>query len=127
MHRPLTVFLVDDSPLVRERLGALLAKVDGVQIAGSAEDAIAAARGIRRCKPDVVVLDISMPGGNGIALLATIKELKPSPLAVMFTNFPYPQYRDECSRLGADYFFDKTFEFEKIIDTIDHLARQPRG
>jgi CheY-like chemotaxis protein len=45
----------------------------------------------------------------------------PSPIVIMLTNYPYPQYREKCQALGADYFFDKVTEIEKIYDTFQQL------
>ena len=62
----LKVLIVDDSLLVRERLGCRLGKVAGVDIVGKASDVPAAVVTFDRLQPDVVVLDLQMPGGNGI-------------------------------------------------------------
>jgi DNA-binding NarL/FixJ family response regulator len=112
------VFVVDDSAIVRERLITLLTEVPNVTIAGEAEMARDAIVGIQRHRPDVVVLDISMPGGSGIQVLEMVKKDKPAPLVIMLTNFDHPQYRERCMQLGADHFLDKSSNFERVIEIV---------
>jgi DNA-binding NarL/FixJ family response regulator len=118
------VFLVDDSAIVLEKLAAMLSGIDGVEIAGQALNARDAIQSIVKLNPDVVILDIRLnDGGNGMDVLKRIKKEIPSPIVIMLTNYPYPQYREKCQALGADYFFDKVTEIEKIYDTFKQLLR----
>jgi DNA-binding NarL/FixJ family response regulator len=112
------VFIVDDSAIVRERLITLLAEVPNVTIAGEAEMARDAIAGIQHQRPDIVVLDISMPGGSGIQVLETVKKSQPAPVVIMLTNFDHPQYRQRCMQLGADHFLDKSSNFERVIEIV---------
>ena len=116
------VFIADDSDIVRERLAALLSELPGVDVVGEAETAFEAIRSIRRLKPAVVILDISMPGGSGIQVLEAIRKERPVPLVIMLTNFTHEPYRRRCLKLGADYFFDKSSEFEKVKDVLENLV-----
>jgi DNA-binding NarL/FixJ family response regulator len=113
------VFIVDDSPVVRERLATLLSDLPSVEIVGQAEIAFEAISATRRLKPDVMLLDISMPGGSGIHVLEMVKKERPAPLVIMLTNFAHEQYRQKCLQLGADYFFDKSTEFEKVLSVLN--------
>lgn len=112
------VFIVDDSPVVRERLVTLISELRHVAIVGQADIAFEAINSIRRLKPGIVVLDISMPGGSGMYVLESIKQDRPCPLVIMLTNFAHDQYRKKCLQLGADYFFDKSTEFEKVTEVL---------
>lgn len=112
------VFVVDDSAIVRERLITLLAEVPNVTIAGEADRPRTALDGIQTQRPDIVVLDISMPGGSGIQVLESLKKGKPSPMVIMLTNFDHPQYRQRCLQLGADHFLDKSNNFERVIEIV---------
>ena len=115
------VIVVDDSNVLRERVIEMLAELSGVQIVGQAMNITDALKSIQKLKPDMVVLDIQMPGGNGIQIIPIIKQQKPSPCIIIFTNFPYPQYRKKCKEAGADYFFDKSTEFETLINLFQKL------
>ena len=109
------VLIADDSAVVVERLITLLSELPEVEIVGEAQTSGEATERIRQLQPDVVILDIRMPGGSGIDVLETVKKFVPAPIVVMFTNFPYPQYRERCLRAGADFFFDKSTEFDQMI------------
>lgn len=116
------MLIVDDSIIVRDRLAQLLAETQQVEIVGEVGDAPEAMDRIRALKPQVVILDIHLPHGSGLDVLRNIKLESPAPIVIMLTNYPYPQYRDACLAAGADYFFDKSTEFNRITDVIDSLA-----
>lgn len=120
---PLKVFLVEDSPLIRERLFALFAGVEGARTVGYADGAEAAIRDILGQRPDAVVLDVSLAQGSGIDVLKALSARAPGIDVYMLTNFATPRYRRLCERLGAKGFFDKSTEFEKVRDAI--AARVP--
>ena len=115
------VFIVDDSPIVRDRLTSLLSELPGVEVVGQADIAFEAIDSIRKLRPAVVVLDISMPGGSGMHVLETIKQDRPEPTVIMLTNFAHDHYRQKCLQLGADHFFDKSTEFERVSEVLRQL------
>lgn len=115
------VFIADDSTVLRERLVEMLSELPGIEIVGYAQDVPEALTSIKKLNPDVVILDIRMPGGSGIDVLQEIKKDKQAPLVIVLTNYPYPQYRKKCLGLGADYFFDKSTEFEKITEVVKQM------
>jgi DNA-binding NarL/FixJ family response regulator len=112
------VLIVDDSASIRQRLITLLTESPQIHIAGEAGNSRDALDAIVREQPDTVILDIRMPGDNGIELLKKIKARYPEMKVIMLTNFDYSTYRRQCRQLGADHFLNKTMEFEKILDTI---------
>ncbi|MFC2141348.1 response regulator [Acidobacteriota bacterium] len=118
------IFIADDSEELCSRLVEILSEIRGLQIVGVARNKKEALDGIAKHKPDVVILDIRMPDGNGISVLNVIKKQKRPPLAIMFTNYPYLQYRKKCLEDGADFFFYKALEFEKMIDLINDLFKK---
>jgi len=118
------VFIVDDSALVRERIIAMISEHPGIEITGQAKNAQEGINSIRKLKPDAVILDIRMPGGNGIEVLKNIKKNSCSPTIIILTNYPYPQYRKKCIEAGADFFFDKSTEFHKIIEVLKKLIQE---
>jgi len=129
------VFIADDSVVVRERLIDLLSELEGIEIIGQAQDGSEAVTSIMKLKPDVVILDIRMPGENGINVLRSIREEASAvnddkravyhPAIIILTNYPYPQYQKKCLDLGADFFLDKSSEFEKVIDVLRQFRDKP--
>ena len=117
------VFLADDSPVIRREISNMLAETTSPRtcIVGEADEAMAAIKGILELKPDVAILDIQMPNGNGIEVLQTVKNQNPNIRIIMLTNFL--EYREGCLSLGADYFLDKHNEMEEIPRLIQRLGR----
>jgi DNA-binding NarL/FixJ family response regulator len=115
------VLLADDSKLVRERLAVQLCELEKVELVGETDYIPELLELIQRLKPDVVVLDIHMPGGNGIQALAAIKKEPGSPVVIMLAMLPYPQYRKRCLEAGAEFFFDKATEFDLVMQALKQL------
>ena len=102
------IFIADDSAPMRERIKDLLSEVRGVEIVGHARDALEAKRSIPEVKPDVVILDIRMPKGNGIDVLKAIKGAKSVPMVIMLTNYTLlekPPATPSCPRLTGKQHF----------------------
>jgi DNA-binding NarL/FixJ family response regulator len=118
------VFIADDSPIVRDRLIAMLSEIEGVEVEGYAEDAATATRMIRELRPDAVILDIRLATGSGIDVLKAIKIDRPDVLVIMLTLYPYAQYRDSCMKAGASLFLDKSTGFERIPEVLGAWTRQ---
>ncbi|HEY0169573.1 MAG TPA: response regulator transcription factor [Pyrinomonadaceae bacterium] len=118
------VFIADDSDPVRERLIALLSEIEGAEVIGQARNHDEAVEGIRSLKPHVVILDIQMPGGSGIDVLKNIKQDSRPPVVLMLTNHASPQYRKKCMEWGADFFLDKSREFESLASIFSGLIKQ---
>ena len=116
------LFIADDSEILRVRLIDMLSEIEGIEIIGQAQESLDAIKSIQELNPHVVILDIRMPRINGIKVLEAIKKDDESPTVIIFTNYPYPQYRKKCMDSGADFFFDKSTEFEKLIDTVKYLV-----
>ncbi|MEW5890522.1 MAG: response regulator transcription factor [Pseudomonadota bacterium] len=122
------VFVVEDSPIVRDRLVAMLWDIPAVEVVGEADNQADAVTHIQRLCPDVVVLDIKLRQGTGIGVLEDVKRRAPQTTAIMLTNYANPEFRQRCVSLGADHFFDKTVEFEKVKEILEKLvASQAAG
>ena len=119
----MNVFIVDDSAIIVERVKNLLSHIEDLEFIGQASNANDAVKAILKLKPDVVILDIRLKGGNGISVLQELKRKVPSLIIIMLTNYPYPEYRRKCEELGADYFFDKVTDIEKITEVFKQLIK----
>jgi DNA-binding NarL/FixJ family response regulator len=114
------VYVADSSLVLRNRLVSLLSKIDGLTIVGQANDARVALEAISELKPDVVVLDIWILGG--ITMLKNLKKTDSSLRVLVLTSHSYVQYRRQCSQAGADFFFDKRFDLQNVLDVCTRLA-----
>lgn len=117
------VFITDDSKIVVERLADLLKDVSGVKVVGQAGNALEAVLSIHETNPDAVILDLQMPGGSGLDVLRAIRRGHPRLQVLICTNFAYPQYRDKCMAAGANYFLDKSADFDKIPAILRQLIK----
>ena len=118
------ILIVDDSDILRKHLSTILSDMENVNVIGESLDTDSAIKDIKKKKPDLVILDICIPGEGGIHVLKIAKEKYPGSKVIIFTDYPYPQYRTKCMEIGADYFFDKSTETEKLIDIIKILAKR---
>src|SRR5215213_6798225 len=84
---PLRVLIADDEPLAAERLQLLLAKADGAQLVGTASDGDSAINLTEALHPDLLLLDIAMPGVDGIGVARALAAQDPSPAVVFVTAF----------------------------------------
>ncbi|GDY22883.1 hypothetical protein LBMAG56_42300 [Verrucomicrobiota bacterium] len=124
-RKPVRVMLVEDSQPVRERLHSLLEESAPVVIVAEASTVEGAIMFFRQHRPDAVVLDLDLTDGNGGAALRAIKRLRPACVVLVLTNFAVPGYREHCLQLGADYFFDKFHEFERVPEVLATLVTAP--
>ncbi len=117
------VLIADDSDILVERLVAALRKVSGVEVVGRAWTGAGAVETMWRLKPDVVILDLCMPGGSGIEVLEGLKTDQLNPLVIVLSNYGQSQYRKKCLATGASFFFDKSTEFEKVGEVLRRLVQ----
>ena len=120
---PIRVFLADDHPLTRAGISAYLAQESSVELLGEAEDGIAAWKMISELKPDVALLDIRMPGEDGVAVARRVKESGLPVAVVMLTSYDAQQYVLASPRAGARGFILKTATPEEISRAISTVAR----
>jgi DNA-binding NarL/FixJ family response regulator len=121
----LKVLLIDDTVMILQRLQSLLSEVKQVsstESVTSAEEALILLDGYQ---PDVMVLDINMPGMGGIEMLKKLSlRSMMKPVVIMLTNNTFAGYRDECMRLGADYFLDKSRDFGMIPSIVEKVTER---
>ena len=115
---PVKVLIVEDSPIVRERLVGMIADLCNVAIVGQVGDGFQAQALFRQHRPDAVVLDIQVPGINGLDLLAQFKRERPTCVVMVLTTYAFKEFRQRCLALGADHFFDKSMEFERVTEVL---------
>lgn len=120
----LKILLIDDTQVVLQHLQTLLSELEQVsrtEAVLSAEEALSL---LDNYEPDIMVLDINMPGMNGIEMLKKLPLKKIiRPVVIMLTNNTLPGYKDECMRLGADYFLDKSRDFQMIPAIVEKVKQ----
>lgn len=122
------VLIADDSPVIVERLVRLLAEIRGIERLDQADTVASASEAVCRIRPDVLILDMQMPGGSGLDVLKVVNQNQISCAVIVLTNFAYPQYRKRCLQNGAQFFLDKSTEFEKLSEVLHSLdSRRPGG
>jgi DNA-binding NarL/FixJ family response regulator len=119
---PLKVLIADDVAAMRERLAEMLLQIEGLEIVAQAGTGSEASGAIQVLRPDLVILDIQMPDGNGIDVLRQAKQNYPNTVVIMLTNHPYSQYQKKCAELGADYFLGKSTDSKLLLAIAEHLA-----
>ncbi len=117
MNTPLRVFVIEDSPILLERIAEAIADQPALLLVGTADSEQDALMKIRALKPEALVVDIKLREGNGLNVLAQLKwgegeETKPK--IVVFTNYPRQEYLRNSRQLGADYFLDKSTQFADL-------------
>lgn len=115
------ILIVDDNQLFIERMIGLLddvTAVGNISIAGNFDEASSY---FKTDNPDLVLLDINLPGKSGIHFLKHIKSHDNNCRVIMISNHADEYYRDQCKELGADYFLDKSNDFAKVPTIINQL------
>lgn len=122
-HRPIRVFLVEDSPHVRDLLLDFLHVPGEVEITGFADNEIESVAAILADPVDAVIVDLKLREGSGMAVIEKLRSAKliPQPKIIVFTNHPFPEIRRRAMQLGADYFFDKSAEYDSVRATLQAL------
>lgn len=101
------VLIVDDEPLVRGGIGMILQAADDIEIVGEADDGRESVAATDRAAPDVVLMDVRMPGMDGLAALTEINRLPNAPKVIMLTTFDLDDYVHAALRSGAAGFLLK--------------------
>ncbi len=117
----MNVVLADDSEMVRRRLAGLLGAIPNVRIVAEAESVSQAIDAIDVLEPDLLIVDLHMPG-NGLRLVKQVGRRVNSPTIIVLTNYAYDQYRNLCLKSGAEFFFDKVTEFESVVRVVTDLS-----
>jgi len=115
------LLIADDSEILQSRLVEMISEFKEIKIVGQARYMHEAIKSIKELIPDVVILDVRMPDGNGIEVLEMIKKNNISTKVIIFTNYPYFQYRKRCLDAGAEFFLYKATEFEKLVEVLKQL------
>jgi DNA-binding NarL/FixJ family response regulator len=120
------VYLVEDSPVLRDRVLESIAEDEHVAVVGYADTEEAALAGIASATPDAIILDIQLKRGSGLNVLRRLATLglPHLPKVIVLTNYAEPEYRRRATAAGCDFFFDKSSEFGRVREVLGDLAGQ---
>lgn len=126
MNQPWRVVLVDDHSVVRAGLRHVLETNATVVVAGEAATAAEGVARVDELKPDLVVLDITMPGASGLAVIGRMREVSRSTRVLMLSMHADPEYLRESERLGASGYLLKDNAAAELPQAIAALRRGER-
>ncbi len=117
------ILIVDDHPFVRHGLSSELAKASDMKIVGEAEDGFVAMSKAHSLKPDIVLLDISLPGKNGLDVLKQLQTELPHIKVLILSAFPEKQYAIRCLKNGAKGYLTKKSASGELLLAIRKIMR----
>jgi DNA-binding NarL/FixJ family response regulator len=112
------VLVVDDEPMVCAHLRTILGSADDLEVVDEAHDGAAAVEAVLRNRPDVVLMDLRMPGVDGLTAIERINQLRDPPVVVALTTFDADQYVLRALRAGAGGFLVKSTPPEDLIGLV---------
>jgi len=124
----LSMFVVEDSAVIRENLIATLEELAPVRVVGSAEDEYGAVQWLQQAghPTDLVIVDIFLKSGSGLGVLRAAQALAPPRRLVVLSNYATPDMRRKCLELGAERVFDKSADIDALIGYCNGLAEAAR-
>lgn len=121
---PTSIVIVDDHPVVSHGLRAILEKEPSFSVTGVAPDAKSALKIIEDNKPDIIILDITLPEGDGISLIARILDVHGSAGIIMYTMHDTREYVFRAFRSGALGYVLKGDKIEEIREAVSSVRQQ---
>lgn len=125
MAVPLDVVLIEDEEEIRDILRVLFDLDDRFRVVAEASDGLLGCAAVADHQPDVVVLDMQLPGATGAEVIASARRTSPDSRIVIFSSFPDPFTLFEVLRLGADSYLDKATAWMDLLPTILELCGIP--
>ena len=115
------IVLVDDHALVRAGIRSLLESISGIEVIAEVGDGLQALDIVRREKPDAILLDITLPGLNGLEVAARINSMEPGTRILMLSMHTGPEYVARAISAGALGYLFKDSAFEELSDALQHV------
>jgi DNA-binding NarL/FixJ family response regulator len=123
----LTILLVDDHPVVREGYRRLLERTAGYRVVAEASDAASAYQAYQKSKPDVVVMDLSLPGVGGIEALRHIRQWDRDARVLIFTMHSGAQFALKAFEAGAAGYVTKGSDAAELVNSVAIVAKGGRA
>jgi DNA-binding NarL/FixJ family response regulator len=116
------VLIVDDEALVRAGLRMILDSAGDIDVVGEADDGVDAVEAVKRCRPDVVLMDIRMPRLDGLAATVAVRQLNGAPQVVILTTFDLDDYVFRALQVGAAGFLLKDTPPLELVQAVRVVA-----
>lgn len=120
-EKTIRLMLVDDHPLVRRGLAELISDEPHLEVCAqmaSAEDAL---QDIDQINPDLVIVDVTLPGMNGVELIKRLRSRYPKMLILVSSMHDESLFAERCLRAGANGYVNKEEATDKVVDAINHV------
>jgi DNA-binding NarL/FixJ family response regulator len=118
---PIRVLIADDHAIVRQGIRSMLANVDGIQVVGEAEDSPSTLQLARGLAPDVILLDIRMPGSSGIQVAQLLRKILPTVKVLILTTYQSDDYLVEAVEAGVMGYLLKDISREDLLTAIQRV------
>lgn len=115
------VLIVEDVPQMREAIKSLISSE--CEIVGELDDGSAVLKSALDLRPNIILLDISLPNVSGMVLLPQLRSVLPESKIIMLTNHSEPAYKQEAARQGADAYILKSNAADQLPSAIRNLCR----
>jgi len=118
----INILIVDDHAIVREGLNTILRLEKGLSVVGMAKNAAEALKVVSSEKVNVIVLDISLPGRNGLEIIKEVKRIKPLIKIIMLSIYPEDRFAIRAFKAGASGYLTKEMAPEMIVEAIRKVS-----
>lgn len=117
--------LVEDSLPLRQQLSMLISEAKAGLVVGEVGSVAGALFLLHSTLVDAVVLDLHLWDGDGCTVLSEVKRRQPACVVIVLSSMATPEKREHCLRLGADYFFDKTLDLQRVPEVLALMGATP--
>lgn len=119
----LRVFITDDHAILREGVRLILARIPGIEVVGEAGDGLEALQAIENLKPDLVILDISLPSLSGVELARKLRKYQPETKLLVLSRHDGPEYVEQLVKLGIHGYVLKEEAGSDLIKAVEVIQR----
>ena len=126
MMNTIKVLIVDDHPVVRRGLHSILGEAKDIQVIGEASNGSEALKQVAALKPDVVLMDIRLPGADGVQITRRIRREFPDARVIILTTYDDDQHLYNAIEAGAHGFLTKHADYSDLAESIRAVARGER-
>ena len=122
-HRPIRVVIIDDHPMVREMIQLRLERAGGIEVVGAAGDGAAGLDLIREHRPDILILDLALPGMSGLEVARRVRASFPEVAVLVLTGYYSPWHPRTLLQLGVRAYLPKTVSGEEFVAAVRAVAQ----